>query len=1023
MSQLKEDIPLAIADGELLASDPDAPTTLAQVLEKTAGEIDGKRIIYLQRDGTEIVQSYQELLEEAQKILAGLRKQGLNPQDKVILQLENNWEIIPAFWGSILGGFVPTIMEVSPTYAESNPVAHKLGQIWQFLDSPFIITKEGWQEKIQSFLPESEKKVSSIETLRHNAPDKNYYPSQPEETAFFNLTSGSTGLPKCVQLTHRNLIARARGANILNHHQPEEIILNWLPFDHIGSISDWHIRGVELGCKLVYAPKEYILGRALNWLDLIDKYRVTHSWSPNFAYSLINDWLDREQNQAWDLSCVEFLLTAGEAVSAQAVEEFLEKMAGYGLRKTAIRPAFGMAELGSGITYYQPTAETPLTFHRVDKSSLTGTIKRVEAEHTNSDVFADLGPVIPGVTIRIVDEENSVLPEDTIGRLQVSGDAVSPGYYNNPEANKESFREDGWFETGDLGFISNGQLVLTGRAKETIIINGANYYSHEIEAVVEEIEGIEVSYTAACAVRDRDGATDKLAIFFQATTQKDEELQGLLQKIRQQVLGKIGVNPDYLIPVAIEAIPKTAIGKIQRLQLSQRFENGEFNPILERLAMLVGDGNTLQGREKIAPRNELEQRLASIWQEVLRVADVGIEDNFFEQGGNSITAMILVNRLQEELSHILHPVALFDAPTIALLADYLRANYGELAEESNGKMVGTPTVEKLTSDQTDRMREYLRHHLCGESVQSDKSGHKNKQAIFILCTGRSGSTLLRVIMAGHPQLFAPPELYLLSFNTLAERKAAFSGRNNFLAEGVIRAIMEIKNCDGERAQEIMEELEVQNLSTKEFFSLMQSWLPGKIIADKTPPYAFNPEVLQRAEEEFENPLYIHLLRHPMASIRSMKEARLDLLVAMEEEEFSVEQKGELMWSISHQNILEFLKNIPSSRQHQLKYEDLVQHPETTVNRLCEFIGIEFHPDMLEPYKEKRKRMTDGVHAVSRMMGDPKFHTYKGINAKIAERWKEDYQVDFLAEETWQVAAELGYERMTATDNDREEGEI
>ncbi|MEO1558725.1 MAG: condensation domain-containing protein, partial [Cyanobacteria bacterium J06632_19] len=776
---------------------------------------------------------------------------------------------------------------------------------------------------------------------------------------------------------------------------------------------DWHIRCVELGCKQVYAPKEYILGRPLNWLDLIDKYRVTHSWSPNFAYALINELLEGEPNQTWDFSCVKFLLTAGEAVSSQAVGEFLEKMAAFGFSKTAIRPAFGMAELGSGITYYQPTAEAPFTFHRVEKSSLTGSIELVGVEHDNTHVFADLGPVIPGVNIRIVDGENSVLEEDTIGHLQVSGDAISPGYYNNPEANKKSFLKNGWFDTGDLGFIHNGHLVVTGRAKETIIINGANYYSHEIETVVEEIEGIEVSYTAACAVRSQNEATEKLAIFFHSNIQKDEELLLLLQKIRLQVLGKIGINPDYLIPVAPSIIPKTAIGKIQRLQLSQRFEAGEFYPQLEQLAILLAKEKVSATTEKIAPRNKLERQLASIWQEVLKVSEVSIEDNFFELGGNSIVAMTLVNRLQEEISKILHPVALFDAPTIATLAEYLQENYPELVGETEGKVVNNISktlVKKLNTQQIGEMRQYLQHHLCGESVQSDTSGKKNKQAIFILCTGRSGSTLLRVIMAGHPQLFAPPELYLLSFNTLAERKAAFSGRNNFLGEGVIRSIMEIKNCDGEQAQQIMEELESQNLSTKEFFSLMQEWLPGKIIADKTPPYVFNREVLQRAEEEFENPLYIHLQRHPLATIRSMTEARLDLLVAMEENQFSVEQKGELMWLISHQNILEFLKNIPSSRQHQLRYEDLVQQPQTTVNQLCEFIGIDFHPDMLQPYKEKKQRMTDGVHAVSRMMGDPKFHTYKGINAKVAERWKEEYKVDFLNTETWKVAESLGYEK-------------
>lgn len=446
-------------------------------------------------------------------------------------------------------------------------------------------------------------------------------------------------------------------------------------------------------------------------------------------------------------------------------------------------------------------------------------------------------------------------------------------------------------------------------------------------------------------------------------------------------------------------------GSNRNIQSYLETEEGE----IDRKQLLQNSNGKATGK-KIAPRNKLERQLASIWQEVLKVSEVSIEDNFFELGGNSIVAMTLVNRLQEELSKILHPVALFDTPTIATLAEYLQENYPELVEETEGKVVSKTLVNKLNTQQIGQMRQYLLHHLCGESVKSDTSGQKNKQAIFILCTGRSGSTLLRVIMAGHPQLFAPPELYLLSFNTLAERKAAFSGRNNFLGEGVIRAMMEIKNCDGEQAQQIMEELEEQNLSTKEFFSLMQEWLPGKIIADKTPPYVFNPEVLQRAEEEFENPLYIHLQRHPLATIRSMTEARLDLLVAMEENQFCVEQKGELMWLISHQNILEFLKNIPSSRQHQLKYEDLVQQPQTTVNQLCEFIGVDFHPDMLQPYKEKKQRMTDGVHAVSRMMGDPKFHTYKGINAKVAERWKEEFMVDFLSGETWKIAESLGYDR-------------
>ncbi|MEH2355903.1 SDR family NAD(P)-dependent oxidoreductase [Nostoc sp.] len=588
--------PLAISHGSILPDDPHAPITLPEVLQRAAQQVKSAGIIYLLPNGTELHQSYAELLEVAERILAGLRKLGLKPKNKVILQMELSCDIIPAFWGCILGGFVPVIMEVPPTYRESNKVVDKLCHIWQFLDSPVILTTEVLKPEIEllsQWLPVERIKIGTIEVLKNNTASKQYHHSQPDEEALFNLTSGSTGIPKCVQLTHKNLISRARGANQLNQHQREDVILNWLPFDHIGSISDWHIRGIELGCTLVYAQKECILGRILNWLDLINKYRITHSWAPNFAYAIVNDSLKQEPEQNWNLSCVKFLLTAGEAVSSKAVEDFRENLVAYGLKTTAIRPAFGMAEMGSGITYYQPMKKAPLLFHRVDKSILQGTIQRVDIDHPNYNTFTDLGSVIPGIIIRIVDEQNSVLREDTIGRLQVKGDAVSPGYYNNHDANSQSFLKDGWFDTGDLGFITNGQLVVSGRAKETIIINGANYYSHEIEAVVEEIAEIEVSYTAACAVCNADDATEKLAIFFSSLIIEEAKLLELLKKIRQTVVNKIGLNPDYLILLAKEDIPKTVIGKIQRSQLSDRFHAGEFNSILKRFDILVGNSNTI----------------------------------------------------------------------------------------------------------------------------------------------------------------------------------------------------------------------------------------------------------------------------------------------------------------------------------------------------------------------------------------------------------------------------------------------
>ena len=586
---------LAISYGGALQLEADAPTTLAKTLQRSAQNSLQQSITYIQSNGSKSVQSYAALLAEAERILAGLRQLGLKPQDQVILQLELTTDIIPAFWGCILGGFIPVIMAVPPTYQEANGALDKLCHIWQLLDKPLILTSEALTESVRSrsqWLPFEDSGVSMIENLRTNKPDTSHHQSLPDDVAFFTLTSGSTGVPKCIMLTHRNLLSRARGAIQLCQHKTEDIILNWLPFDHIGSISDWHLRCVYLGCQLVYAPKEYVLGRPLNWLNLIDQYRVTHNWAPNFAYSLINDALKLDKKSQWSLGCVKSLITAGESVSPKTVEEFVENLAPYGLKPTAIQPGFGMAESGSGINYFQYTEEKHPQFHTVERDSLDGAVINVSLEQSNSITFTSLGPVIPGVSMRIVDDKNRPLSENTVGLLQVKGDAVFPGYYKAPEVNKEVFLEDGWFNTGDLGFISQGCLVITGRAKETIIINGNNYYSSEIEAVVEEVEGVEVSYTAACSVRDFDSDTEKLAVFFNSLSD-DERLIKLIKQIQEKVVTKVRVKPDYLIPVEKESIPKTAIGKIQRSQLSRRFEAGEFNAILKRLDILSNNANTL----------------------------------------------------------------------------------------------------------------------------------------------------------------------------------------------------------------------------------------------------------------------------------------------------------------------------------------------------------------------------------------------------------------------------------------------
>src|SRR6185503_16785530 len=274
--------------------------------------------------------------------------------------------------------------------------------------------------------------------------------------------------------SHKNILTRSQGTNQLCRHETSDRILNWLPFDHIGSISDWHLRCIDLGCHMVYCAKEYVLGDPLNWLRLIDRFRITHSWAPNFAYALVNEALNRT-NETFELSSMKALLTAGEAVSSNTVHDFLRRLKSHGLSSTALRPAFGMAELGSGVTYYLPTPENPVRVQHVDRTHLEGNLYPVDPADPRAIGFTSLGPVIPGAGMRIVDDNKNPVPELTIGRLHISGGPVTRGYFRNDEANREVFVGDGWFNTGDRGFIAGGELYLTGRDKESLIINGANY--------------------------------------------------------------------------------------------------------------------------------------------------------------------------------------------------------------------------------------------------------------------------------------------------------------------------------------------------------------------------------------------------------------------------------------------------------------------------------------------------------------------------------------------------------------------
>jgi non-ribosomal peptide synthase protein (TIGR01720 family) len=563
---------LAISHGVPLLSD--VPTNLGDFLRKAAQDAPEQGMLFIQRNGQDVFLSYSGLLANAERILAGLRRLGLKPMDKVLLQLDLGQDFVSAFWGCVLGGIIPVPLTIAPTYEQHNSALAKLASAWHMLGHPIVLAGNALTPAIRALnnLLQVNFQVENIAELLLNPPDLAHYASQPDDLAILLLTSGSTGAPKAVMQKHCSIIHFA--ASYIQGYGAtcDDVSINWMPLDHVGGIIMFHVRDTYLACRQIHAPTDLILQQPLLWLDWIHAHRATTTWAPNFAFGLVNAQAEEITRRSWDLSSIKIVLNGGEAINPKTARNFLNLLGPHGLPGTAMHPIWGMSETSSAVTFS-------------NEFTLAST--------SNEDAFVEVGEPLPGFSMRIVDADNQLLPEETIGRLQVKGPTVTDGYFNLPEQNQTAFTPDGWFITGDLAFLRNGRLTITGREKDVIIINGINYYSHEIEAAAEEIRGVEASFTAACAVRLPASDTDSLVIFFNQSKEDDFDCIQLIEEIRNRIVENVGINPAFLIPVEKDDIPKTQIGKIQRSLLRKKFENGDFNEILKRLDILTANANTL----------------------------------------------------------------------------------------------------------------------------------------------------------------------------------------------------------------------------------------------------------------------------------------------------------------------------------------------------------------------------------------------------------------------------------------------
>ncbi|MFE9252361.1 SDR family NAD(P)-dependent oxidoreductase [Streptomyces sp. NPDC007088] len=567
----------AVAYGGELPADPEFPATLQEALRLAAALAPDQGTVYLTGDG-EYFQSYPELLAEAQRLLTGLRTTGINPGDAVLFQFNDNRAFVSAFWACVLGGYLPTPVGAAPGYDRENAVTTKLRNAWELLDRPLVLTDASLAPavaRLSALWDTDDLRMAVFEELNDGPQSTDWFPATPDSPAVHLLTSGSTGVPKVVRHASRSILARTRATAAANGFDADEVALNWMPLDHVGGIVMYNVRDVVLRCRHINATIDAFLAEPTRWLDWIDRYGVTNTWAPNFAFALVNERMTAMSGRSWDLSTLRHLCNAGEAVVSRTADVFIELLTAHGLPADAMRPCWGMSETSSGVAYSTLHAGNPHVGRlRVNKASLGGALRW--STEADAVTFTEVGPPIPGVRLRIVDADGALLPEDHVGRLQVTGPTIMDGYFRNEQANSEAFTSDGWFRTGDLAFLHEGRLTITGREKDLIIVQGANILSYDVESIAEQAEGTEVTYVAACGWSGAGDSTDKLVIFFVPTSDDRTSVHDTIAAIKARVAEALGLQPDLVIPVERDDFPKTGSGKIQRAQLIADLDDGRY---------------------------------------------------------------------------------------------------------------------------------------------------------------------------------------------------------------------------------------------------------------------------------------------------------------------------------------------------------------------------------------------------------------------------------------------------------------
>jgi 1-acyl-sn-glycerol-3-phosphate acyltransferase len=555
---------------------PDRTRSLVEVLEWHAHRHPERRhILFLPGDGEPEELTYKDLLERSRVVAAGLAGVGVGPGQAVGVMLPTGLEYFAAFFGIQRAGGIPV-----PLY----PPARK-SQIEDHLRRQAGILQTAGAEVLVTFpevLPLARLLGAQLPGLRRVVTVADLSAGQAafpairvkdDDVAFLQFTSGSTGAPKGVVLTHANLLANlrsiGRGADI----RSDDVVVSWLPLYHdMGLIGCW-MGSLYFGMPLVLMSPLTFLAKPSRWLWALHRHHGTLSAAPNFAYELCLNKITDEEIEGLDLSSWRMALNGAEPVSPEAVRRFLDRFDRYGFRPGAMAPVYGLAEASLALAF--PPLDRPPLVDAVQREPFQRSGRAVPAapDDPNALRFVSCGFPLVDHEIRIVDDAGREVAERQEGRLEFKGPSVTSGYFRNPEATAKLVRGE-WRDSGDRAYIAAGEVYITGRVKDVIIRAGRNLYPHELEAAVGEIPGIRKGCVAVFGSADPATGTERLVVMAETRERDEAALERLRQAVQNATIDLLGTPAEVVALVLPHSVPKTSSGKVRRSAAREAFESG-----------------------------------------------------------------------------------------------------------------------------------------------------------------------------------------------------------------------------------------------------------------------------------------------------------------------------------------------------------------------------------------------------------------------------------------------------------------